>query len=205
MVSPCGANCSFKLNLAVPYLKCKTSFSVVDVFPGSEAYTNATTCGHLGDGNIVHIKVFDVHWDFFIFNVTAYLSDNTPESDKSPLANTTTANNTICSPGRANYTLRFNYTNNIQKMDVTIDSVASLNFNSVAAQAEPSNPDSMQSLPGQKGPVPFPGFMIIQPLATYYGTNALNWTSSLVDCDGMASSLSGTVAEGSFVVPGTIT
>jgi hypothetical protein len=196
MPSSCGANCSFTLVLDIPYLECTTS--VFNVSFG-------------GNGSVFDFPVFNATWEGYVFNVTTYytFSANTTISGDSTWLAFTQANNKICTPARANYTLDIMYENNVQNVSISRGLVIPLNISSPAPSSKSSEtPPSTVAGPA----VVFPGFMGNIPgagAASWYGTAALDWTPPFVSwyrdlqlmalIAGMADSLTGNVI---FAHPG---
>ncbi|KAE9373328.1 hypothetical protein N431DRAFT_338567 [Stipitochalara longipes BDJ] len=193
MPSPCGANCSFTLALDVPYLKCSSStFNV----------------SFEGNASLFDYPMFNATWSDYVFNVTTYytFSATTEASDTSRWLALTQANNTICTPARANYTLDIMYENNVKTVSISNGLVTPLNISSPAPSNSSEEPPTTNAGPG----IIFPGFMGETTNGTsFFGTEALDWTPPFVSwyrdlqlmalISGMAESLAGNVI---FTHPG---
>jgi hypothetical protein len=196
MPSRCGANCSFTLTLDMPYLDCSiSSFNV----------------SFAGNSTNFEFPVFNATWEGYVFNATTYYvfnASDTPNSNAHAWIAHTKANNTICTPSRANYVLYIEYENAVQRRSFTKSPATPLNVSSPAlsSSAIEETPPSLGLGPA----VLFPGFMgITTDAQTWWGTEALNWTPSLISwyrdlqlmaiISGMANSLSGNV---SYTHPG---
>jgi hypothetical protein len=189
--SPCGANCSFTLALDIPYLECHSTISNVSFE---------------GKGLVFDFPVFNATWSGYVFNVTTYYTFSAKAFDNSTWSALTQANNTVCTPSRANYTLDIMYENSVQNVSISRGLVTPLNLSSPA----PAPPTSSEAPPTvAAGPaVVFPGFMGDVPVPSgyppsWYGTEALRWTPPFVSwyrdlqlmalITGMADSLAGNV------------
>ncbi|CZR55289.1 uncharacterized protein PAC_05176 [Phialocephala subalpina] len=169
MPSPCGANCSYVVEFEGPYVECTNSSqtAVVVNSDGLQIYTgdwispasaqlaqslyNGTyTLAHLNTTTLTPISV----------NVLKSL----PNSTTPTTYVTVQQDNTICSPGRAKYTLNHTYVNNVHSRNVTMEPVDRL---------------IDLALQTHGGIVVVPGFTLNKTFA--YGTQPANWSTNALN------------------------
>lgn len=168
MQSPCGVNCSYTLHFEGPYTECSTNSSTA-------VYTNITDLAGYwaiysgqwispATANLVQ-SLYNGTYTLAHLNATTLtpLSITTNDTDGSETLTSVTiqADNTICTPGRANYTVQNTWLNNVYSRNVTrvpVDTLINL---------ELLTHDSV---------VVVPGFVLN---GTYnYGTAPANWSAA---------------------------
>lgn len=163
MQSPCGGNCSYRLQFEGPYTACSTNTS-------SATYTNLTDTWTIYSGqwisppaaNLVH-SLFNGTYTLAHLNATTLTPLSITTNDTTGLLTSVTlqADNTICTPGRANYSVHNTWVNNVYSRQVTRAPVDKLTNLAILTHS---------------GIVVVPGFT--QNGTHNYGTASANWTSA---------------------------
>lgn len=164
MVSPCGVNCSYTLDFEGPYTACVNTST-------TSIYTNLTDTWVIYSGqwisppaaNLVQSQ-YNGTYTLAHLNATTLtplaITTNNTDGFETLTSATIQADNTICTPGRANYTVQNTWLNNVysrQVKRVPVDKLINL---------EILTHSSMVVVPG------------FTKNGTYnYGTAPANWSS----------------------------
>lgn len=181
--SPCGGNCSYSIEFEGPYVECNDSApttliaNVTDLYPIFYGSWNSPAVG----SQFAH-SVSNYTTAFFnTSTLTPVAVDNKPVV---PVL-TVQQNNVSCVPGRAKYTIKNRYDNNVYSRNVTREPIDKL--------------INLASSLTHDGIVIVPGFTQNGTFA--YGTEPANWSTHALEyyrdenmmaiCDGMMSWLQG--------------
>lgn len=164
MPSPCGANCSYTMSFEGPYMKCTTSSSILH-YDDATGIFNAYTGQWFSPIDAVHDTRHSHNGTYTrsIYNATTLngIQVNGSLLDGNGNSSALVQEDSIaCTPGRAHFTVAYNYTNNIMSRNVSSQPVDSL-INLI--------------VPTHENIVIVPGFPA--PNGTALGTVPANWSS----------------------------
>lgn len=169
MPSPCGVNCSYVVEFEGPYMECtKTSQNAVvvdsdklQIYTGqwiSPASAQLVQSRYNGTYTLAHLNTTT------LTPLSVNVANSSTNSTTPTTYVTVQQDNTICSPGRAKYTLNHTYVNNVHFRNAT---------------REPVDRLINLALQTHDGIVVVPGFTLNGTFA--YGTQPANWSTDALN------------------------